>query len=147
MHTHARESSCARAASVQTDHTATEKVLLSTPFRRRASPLILGIMVLGLAVLPLVATTRYNIGSGSLATSTCSAHFNTPCAIRTTHEVVCLECSYRTPRDAFQGVLEELNPPTADADVSGKPLFSTAQGERPLETLLIRSRRPLTPLG
>jgi len=46
----------------------------------------------------------------------------------TTHEVVCLECSYRTPRDAFQGVLEELNPPTADADVSGKPLFSTAQG-------------------
>ena len=45
-------------------------------------------MVLGLAVFPLVATTRYNIGSGSLATSTCSAHFNTPCAIRTTHEVV-----------------------------------------------------------
>jgi hypothetical protein len=41
-----------------------------------------------LGTLRLASATRYNLGSKSLATSTCSAHFNTPCAIRTTHTVV-----------------------------------------------------------
>ena len=88
MHTCEHASSCAGTVCMKTIHSHRERGPHLFVVGHLLSGVPIGIMVLGLAVFPLVATTRYNIGSGSLATSTCSAHFNTPCAIRTTHEVV-----------------------------------------------------------